>query len=74
MKWRAKPLICFWLSHVVFLSRAWKNTGMTMTCNRCPNKQRSFEPLMCLDLKCTFRGVYVPCIQFTHMLDESYYR
>ena len=25
----------FWLSCVVFLSSAWKNVGMAMTCNRC---------------------------------------
>ena len=25
MKWKAKPLICFWLSYVIFLSSVWKN-------------------------------------------------
>ena len=25
MRWRAKTLICFWLSYVVFMSSAWKN-------------------------------------------------
>ena len=24
-----EPLICVWLSYVVFLSSAWKNVGMT---------------------------------------------
>ena len=32
---KAKPLICFWLSYVVFLSNAWKNAGTIMACNRC---------------------------------------
>ena len=31
MRWRAKPLICFGLSYVVFVSSACKNAGMTMT-------------------------------------------
>ena len=26
---------CLWLRYVVFVSSAWKNVGMTMTCNRC---------------------------------------
>ena len=39
-------LICFWLSCVVFLSNAWKNSHVMF----CPNKQRSFEPFTCLDL------------------------
>ena len=26
MRWRAKTLICFWLSHVAFVSSAWKQT------------------------------------------------
>jgi len=31
MRWRAKTLICFWLSYVVFVScSAWKNAGMTI--------------------------------------------
>ena len=34
MNWKAKPLICFWFSCVVFLSSAWKNVGMTMTSDR----------------------------------------
>ena len=25
MRWTAQPLICFWLSNVVFVSSAWKN-------------------------------------------------
>ena len=29
MRWRAKPLICFWLSYVAFVSSARKNVGMT---------------------------------------------
>ena len=32
MRWRAKPLICFWWSCVVFVSSAWKNVGMTISC------------------------------------------
>ena len=35
MRWKTKSLIWFWLSCVVFLSSAWKNVGMTVTCNRC---------------------------------------
>ena len=27
--------VCFGGSYVVFLSSAWKNVGMTVTCNRC---------------------------------------
>ena len=34
MRWKAKPFICLWLSYVVFLCSAWKNVGMTVTCNR----------------------------------------
>ena len=34
-RWKAKPLICLWLSYAVFLSSAWKNVGMTVTWNRC---------------------------------------
>ena len=29
LRWRAKPLNCFWLSYVVFLSSAWKNEKPT---------------------------------------------
>ena len=29
MRWRAKPLICFWSSRVVFPSSAWKNVVTT---------------------------------------------
>jgi len=35
MRWRAKPLTCFCLSYIVFVSSAWRNVGMTMTCKRC---------------------------------------
>ena len=30
----AKSFLCFWFSCVVFLSSAWKNVGMPVTCNR----------------------------------------
>ena len=30
MRWRAKPLIWFGFSDVVFVSSAWKNIGMTI--------------------------------------------
>ena len=33
MRWRAKPLICFWSSYVVFMSSAWKNVIMIMYVN-----------------------------------------
>ena len=34
-KTTVKPLICFGLSYAILVSSAWKNVGMTMTCNRC---------------------------------------
>ena len=43
MRRKAKSLICFWLSYVVFLSSAWKNVGMTIACHRCDVKQSLFE-------------------------------
>ena len=35
MRWKAKPLICFWLSQVVFLSSAWKNLERKLPWNIC---------------------------------------
>ena len=35
MRCRTRTLICFWLSYFIFVIIAWKNVGMTMTCNRC---------------------------------------
>ena len=33
-QWRAKILICFWLSYVAFVSSAWKNVvSVTEYCN-----------------------------------------
>ena len=43
MRRKAKSLICFWLSYVVFLSSAWKNVGMTIACHRRDVKQSLFE-------------------------------
>ena len=31
MRWKVKPLICFWLSYVVFLSNSWKNHHFQLT-------------------------------------------
>ena len=36
MRWKAKPLICFWFSYVVSLSSAWKKDciiNIMYTCN-----------------------------------------
>ena len=35
MRWKAKPLICFWLSYVVFLSSAWKTVHCFSLFNCC---------------------------------------
>ena len=81
MSWKAKSLICFGLSYVVFQSRAWKNqkgglafspifhrfspfnccVSVVLWLDKgdypdnlqvvfCPDKSRSFESFMCLDL------------------------
>ena len=40
MRWRPKEtLICFWLSHVVFVSSAWRNVGMTSIAAEIPLPQ-----------------------------------
>ena len=52
MRWKAKPLICFWLSCVVFLSSAWKNVGINAEkvkengdFNRTTENMRTFSGL-----------------------------
>ena len=41
MRWRAKPLICFWFRYVVFESSAWENVGTTMLI-------KGLTPKMCM--------------------------
>ena len=52
MRWGAKPLICFGLSYVVFMSSAWTDKGdypQNLPVVFRPSKLRSFEPFVCSD-------------------------
>ena len=43
MRWRAKSLICFWLSCAIFMSNDWKNVSMIMACVIKTNKHGTEE-------------------------------
>ena len=66
MRWRVKPLFCFWLSYVVFMSSTWSVFGWTMLF-LCPVPDLFLVELCCFYVKCCFWlscWFYVQCSVF----------